>query len=145
MLFDLSSLIIFKNYNIKFNSDYLITINQINNNEILFNNENIIYILNLKNYNIKLKFKYETGVSHSFLLKDKSIVICGVNWAKRYSPKTFEILNNFYKSKEEFWDPENPCLGETYIFFIKNTLQLSDTKLLFILNYGLAEINELLF
>ena len=143
-LFDLSSLKIFKIFNIKFKENYLITINQFSSNEILFNNLEYVYILNMKNFNIKLKFKFESGVTHSFLLKDKSIVICGVYWAKRYSSKTFEIMNNFYRSRQDCIDDYKYSSSPDF-YFIRNTLELTEKKILLILRYGNTELNEILF
>ena len=147
LLFDLTSLKILKNINMEFDYHYIITINQINNDEVLFNERRNIYILNLKKYNINLKLQFVDGVTHSFLLKDKSIVICGVKCAKRLSPKTFEIMNTFYYSHKQDgnYDYDYDFNIPPDYFFIVNTFEISDTKILLFLKNGDIELHELLF
>ena len=137
-LFDLSSLKIFKNFKIEFYNR--ISVTQINNKELLFNAKEIINILNLKTYNIHFRFKFNDYITHSFLLNDKSFVICGYKNAKRYSPKTFEIINNFYFSEDL---ADELTIGEDFNYII-DSLQISDNEIILVLYYKHYKLYKLL-
>ena len=142
-LFDLSKLIITKKTKIKF-FDENISINQINNNELLITNNKFIYILKIGTFKIKLKIKCDDFIVHSFLLNNKSIVICQEKCAKRYSLKTFEFMCNFKKINTMKINNYYNNNGLDYIC-IKNSLQLSDSKILLVYKYGECDLYNLMF
>ena len=118
---------------------------QINNNELFVTINNAIYLLNLKNFEIKLIIKEKYEITHTFLLSDKTIIVCGIVSAKRYSPKTFNILSNFYLCKEEIKFTEYIDLDEKrYYNCIDNCLQLPNSNFLLLLSNGVCELNKLI-
>ena len=144
-LFDLYSLKIIGNFKIEFKNYYRMTLIQINNNELFVTINNVIYLLNLKNFEIKLIIKENNEITHTFLLNDKTIIVCGVVSAKRYSPKTFNILSNFYLCKEEIKFTEGYDLDEKrYYNCIDNCLQLPNSNFLLLLCNGVCELNKLI-
>ena len=149
-LFDLFSLNIIGNFKIKFNKDEMTTIVQINDNELLLTIDRYIYVLNLKYFKIKLKITYETKINYTFLFNDKSIIICGVTYAKKFSPKTFEMMSNFYICKEDIQDEPSDLDSEYYINCTKyynsiyKCIELNNSIFLLLLSNGECELNKLI-
>jgi hypothetical protein len=106
---------------------------QINNDEeVLIISECNIYLLNLNKFIIKLHITFQNEIHHSFLLYDKSIIICHRKLAKRYSLKTFENIGIFYSSNIfELYDRYE---GDTEDYdYIRDSLVLTKDKILFVL------------
>ena len=142
-LFDLSKLKITEKLDIYFDEEYIITGTLISDEELLISQNNIIYIIKLKNLQIKLKVGYEDEITHIFQLKDKSIIICFLECAKRYSPKTFEMMSIFY-SCYDCGDYDK--YSEKYIYnyiYITKAIQLSDTKIVILLEDGECSLQKL--
>jgi len=150
LLFDLFSLNIIGKFEMIIKEDDKITIVQINDDELLFAINKYIYILNLKYFKIKLKIKYENKIDYAFLFNDKSIIICGITRAKKFSPKTFEVLCNFYISKEDYYDC--PSDWESYEYnnrtryfnCIYKCIELRNSIFLLLLSNGECELNKLI-
>ena len=151
-LFDLHSLKIIGNFEIGLEElkEYPeLTTLQINNDECLVTVNRNIFLLNLKNLRIKLKIKYESKIIKTFLLDDKSIIICGVKICKRYSPNTFGVISNFYICEEVFdynsdeYDYGNKYTIKNYDSMI-NCLKLPNSKFLILLDYGKCKLNKLI-
>ena len=136
LLLDLSSFIIIGKFNIKSKYWNPITILKINKKELLLTIYNEIYILNLDNLKIKLKITYEQSINHSFLLKDKTIILCDEICAKRYNQKNFELISYFYNCKT------NNLEGYIFHIYIINSLVISDKKMIFGLYNGEYELNS---
>ena len=149
-LFDLFSLNIIGNFKIKFNKDEMTTIVQINDNELLLTIDRYIYVLNLKYFKIKLKITYETKINYTFLFNDKSIIICGVTNAKKFSPKTFEVMSSFYICKEDIQDEPSDLDSEyninctKYYNSIYKCIELNNSIFLLLLSNGECELNKLI-
>jgi len=149
-LFDLFSLNIIGNFKMKFTKNNLTTILQINNDELLVTIDSCIYVINLNYFKIKLKIIYETKITYSFLFNDKSIIICGITYAKKFSPKTFEVMSNFYICREEIQDYPSDCDSYYYInrtkYFhsIFKCIELGNSLFLLLLSNGECELNKLI-
>ena len=149
-LFDLFSLNIIGNFNMKFKEDNRTTLVQINDDELLLSIDSNIYVLNLKYFKIKLKIEYETKITYSFLFNDKSIIIYGVTYAKKFSPKTFEVMCNFYKCKEdieEYLSNPESCfyINKTkYFYTISKCIELRNSIFLLLLDNGKCELYKLI-
>ena len=75
-----------------------ISITQINNDEILISICDMIFIYQLKDLKPRLIIENKFGlIRNTFVLLDGSIIICGKIISKRFSPKTFEEIGNFYE------------------------------------------------
>ena len=148
-LFDLFSLNIIGNFKMNFQKYDMTTIVQINDNELLVTKDRYIYVLNLKYFKIKLKITYETEINYAFLFKDKSIIICGVTYAKKFSPKTFEVMSNFYICEEDIeeepldWGSEYYSCSKYYNSIYK-CIELSNSIFLLLLSNGECELNKLI-
>ena len=149
-LFDLFSLNIIGNFKMKLRKDDNSTIIQISEEELLVTIDRYIYILNLKYFKIKLKIEYENEIKYVFLFNDKSIIICGVTYAKKFSPKTFEVMNNFYISKEEIHEYPSECDSycynnrTRYYDSIYKCIELPNSLFLLLLSNGDCELNKLI-
>ena len=149
-LFNLLSLNIIGNFKMNFQKYDMTTIVQINDDELLVTKYKYIYVLNLKYFKIKLKITYETEINYSFLLKDKSIIICGTTNAKKFSPKTFEVMSNFYICKEDIeeepldWSSEYYSNCTKYFHSIFKCIEISNSKFLLLLSNGECELNKLI-
>ena len=128
----------------------MITIVQINDDELLVTKYRYIYILNLKYFKIKLKIIYETEINYSFLFNDKSIIICGLEYAKRFSPKTFEVMSNFYICEEDIrleildYNSDNYSNRTKYFHSIIKCIELGNSIFLLLLSNGECELNNLI-
>ena len=75
-----------------------ISITQINNDEILISIYDIIFIYQLKDLKPRIIIENKFGlIRNTFILMDGTIIICGKIISKRFSPKTFEEIGNFYE------------------------------------------------
>jgi len=147
-LFDLFLLNIIGNFKMNFNKYHETTVVQINDDELLVTMDRYIYVLNLKYFKIKLKIRYETEINYSFLLKDKSIIICGKAYAKKFSLKTFEVMSNFYICR---YDMDYHVYGEEcnyenidYFGYIYKFIELRNSIFLLLLSNGKCELNKLI-
>ncbi len=126
------------------------TIVQISGNELIVTKDRYIYALNLKYFKIKLQIAYETKVNYTFLFNDKSINICGVTYAKKFYPKTFEVLSNFYIWKEDIQDEPSDLGSDYYINWTKyynsiyKCIELSNSVFLLLLSNGECELNKII-
>ena len=136
---DLSNFTILGKFNIESSIYDTINLLNINKNELLVTNDFEIYILNLNNFKIKLKVKYDDCIYHTFLLEDKTIIICSEKWAKRYNQKNLELINYFYKNNFEYYD----C--EIFYDYIINSLEISDKERIFVFKKGEYELNSMKF
>ena len=147
-LFDLFSLNIIGNFQMEISKNTKTTLIQISDNELLVTIDRYIYVLNLKYFKIKFKIIYETKITYSFLLNDKSIIICGITYAKKFSPKTFEVMSNFYICKEDIPDYYSNYgyddVKIKYFHSIFKCIQLSNSIFLLLLSNGICEINKLI-
>ena len=150
-LFDLFSLSIIGNFKMKFEKDKETTVVKINDDELLITIDRYMYILNLKSFKIKLKIKYENKITYSFIFNDKSIIICGITHAKKYSPKTFEVMCNFYICREKSedycsdYDYDEPYINKTrYFFSISKCIELPNSIYLLLLSNGECELHKLI-
>jgi len=149
-LFDLLSLNIIGNFKMNFQIYNMITMVQINDDELLVTKYRYIYILNLKYFKIKLKIIYETEINYSFLFNDKSIIICGLEYAKRFSPKTFEVMSNFYICEEDIrleildYNSDNYSNRTKYFHSIIKCIELGNSIFLLLLSNGECELNNLI-
>ena len=149
-LFDLLSLNIIGNFKMNFQIYNMITMVQINDDELLVTKYRYIYILNLKYFKIKLKIIYETEINYSFLFNDKSIIICGLEYAKRFSPKTFEVMSNFYICEEDIrleipdYNSDNYSNRTKYYHSIIKCIELGNSIFLLLLSNGECELNKLI-
>jgi len=142
-LFDLFSLNIIGNFKMNFNKYDKTTIVQINDDELLVTIYRYIYVLNLKYFKIKLKIRYETEITYSFLLKDKSIIICGKAYAKKFSPKTFEVMSNFYIYRYDMNYHFYNYANIDYFGYIYKCIELRNSIFLLLLSNGKCELNKL--
>jgi len=149
-LFDIFSLNIIGNFKIKFKKDDITTLVLINDDELLVTADRYIYVLNLKYFKIKMKITYETKITYAFLLSDKSIIICGITLAKKFSPKTFEVINNFYICREDLQDYDYDFdygyeeENIQYFHSILKCIELSNSIFLLLLSNGECELNKLI-
>ena len=142
-LFDLSKLKIIKVLDIILDEEYIITTTQIIDEEVLISQKDYLYILKLNNFQIKLKVKYESDITHIFQLQDKSIIICFLECAKRYSSKTFEMMSVFYNCLDEgFFEKHLGKYYSNYIYITKS-IQISSTKVVLILRRGECLLKKL--
>ena len=75
-----------------------ISITQINQNEIIISICDMIFIYKLKDLRPRIIIENKFGlIRNTFILMDGSIIICGKIISKRFSPKTFEEIGNFYE------------------------------------------------
>ena len=139
LLYDLSIYKIIEELKIDL-EEYETNIIQINNQELLITKDKMIYIISLKNFQIKLKINYISYINHIFMLNDSSIVICSVKYIKRYSQKNFEMIDEFSEESKDIYDVYNYFEN----IFIEKSLQISNGKILIILNNGNCELHELL-
>ena len=139
LLLDLSNFTILGKFNIESSIYDTINLLNINKNELLVTNDFEIYILNLNNFKIKLKVKYDDCIYHTFLLEDKTIIICSEKWAKRYNQKNLELINYFYKNNFEYYDYD---ISYDYII---NSLEISDKERIFVFKKGEYELNSMKF
>ena len=142
-LFDLSKLKIIAKLKFHFNEDTTILMTQISNEELLITKNNYIYILNLKDFQIKLYVKHEGLIIHVFQLNDKSIIICDSICAKRYSPKTFEMMSVFYNCINDVFYNIN-VFNFNYIYII-NAKQITNDKIALISSKGECLLKKLTF
>ena len=148
-LFDLFSLKIIGNFNMKFKKDDKTTLVQINDDELLVTIDNNIYVLNLKYFKIKLNIVFETKITYSFLFNEKSIIICGETYAKKFSLKAFEVISNFYICVEEIPEYSSDCdfynyINRTkYFYTISKCIELRNSIFLLLLGIGVCELNKL--
>jgi len=147
-LFNLSSFNIIKTFEMEFRKDNKATIMQINDNELLVTIDRYIYVLNLEYCKIKLKIIFETRITYAFLLNDKSIIICGITYAKKFSPKTFQVMSNFYICREDMqdydfdYDYDEPNIR--LFNSISKCIELSNSIFLLLLTNGKCELNKLI-
>ena len=126
------------------NNDTIIT-TQINNKSLLITKNNYIYLIKLKNFQIKLKIDYKTYIKYLFQLRDKTIIICDLEYAKRYSAKTFEMMGVFYDSLDKRNSIKYSDISLSDYNYINMGLQISDTKIVFILRNGECLLKKLTF
>ena len=144
-LFDISKLKIIKRVQINFKNNDTIITTQINNKSLLITKNNYIYLIKLKNFQIKLKIDYKTYIKYLFQLRDKTIIICDLEYAKRYSPKTFEMMSVFYDSLDKRNSIKYSDISLSDYNYINMGLQISDTKIVFILRNGECLLKKLTF
>jgi len=146
-LFDLFSLNIIGSFKMIINEDDKTTIVQINDDELLVTIDRYIYVLTLKYFKIKLKIIYENKINYTFLLSDKSIIICGITYAKKFSPKTFEVMSNFYicgEGTNYIYDYKYDNLNKRYFNSIFKCIDLGNSIFLLLLSNRKCELNKLI-
>ena len=144
-LFDLSQLKIIAKLKFNFSKKATILITQISNEELLITRNNYIYIINLKNFQIKLKVKHNSEISHVYQLSDKSIIIYNIECAKKYSPKTFEMMSVVYNCIDDgFYEHHTEKYFSNYIYII-NSIQITNTKIALISSRGECLLKKLTF
>ena len=142
-MFDLLEFKIIKKLKIDFRKDDILTSTQINDEELLITQKNFIFLIKLKNLQIKLKIKYDNDITHIYQLKDKSLIICGIECSKRLSSKTFTVMNIIYKSNDIGYFSQ---LTEEYYpnyIYITKSIQISNTEIVIILKNGECLLKKL--
>ena len=122
-----NSKIITKIYIKDFSFNFSVNVVQINDNEIIITSDDNIYLFNLNNLMLKLKIKNDSKILNTFMLNDRSIVICDKKSCKRYSQTGFEKVSNFFLKKKRIHDPDD-ILIEYY--YISDYFQISENKIL---------------
>ena len=141
--FDLSQLKIIESYAIYFNERNIISTIQISNKELLITINNNIYLLDINDFEFKLKYKYDSFIFYISQLRDKSIVVCDYSCSKRISTKTFENMSVFYINSEKGYYSYGSYIPE-YIYIIK-FIQISDNKVVLLLSNGECLLKKLTF
>ena len=134
-----------------------ISITQINNDEILISICDMIFIYQLKDLKPRLIIENKFGlIRNTFVLLDGSIIICGKINSKRFSPKTFEEIGNFYEEYslnkyftgfydydyDDYYDQDESPKDAILMKSISDIIQISeDTIIIKIGNY--YEIKEI--